>query len=169
MHPRRTRHYGPATPRPALARGPPDQPRIREGMVGCATRAGCDPRRTVAREARDAVDTGGGDGFSQGHRRQDGGEPPGQHPGENPPRWGWAPVHLSSDSQHRGGAIFCMLCQHIWGFVIGDPAGLILLANGPALPGTADGMWPISTEASGEGAFASRLEVDLTGGDTTVV
>jgi hypothetical protein len=78
-------------------------------------------------------------------------------------------VHRSSESNHSGGAIVCVLGQHREGFVIGDPAGVILLANGPALPGTADGLWPISTEASGEGAFASRLEVDLTGGDTTVV
>jgi hypothetical protein len=38
---------------------PADQPRIREGVVGRATRAGGDQRRTVPREARDAVDTRG--------------------------------------------------------------------------------------------------------------
>jgi hypothetical protein len=82
--------------------------------------------------------------------------------------WGWAPFYLSSHSKQRGAAIFCLLCQNIWGFVIFDPTGLILLANGPALPGTSDVMGPISTEAYGECAFASSLEVDFTGGDPTV-
>jgi hypothetical protein len=104
----------------------------------------------------------------EGHRRQGGGEPRGQHPGENPAPWGWAPVHLSAESKHRGSAIFCRLGQHSWGFVIVDLAGLILRAHGPALPGTADGMWPISIEASGECAFGSRLEVDFTGCDTAL-
>ena len=58
---------------------PADQPRIREGVVGRATRAGRDQRRAVAGEARDAVDTRGLNGLGEGHRRQDGGEPPGQH------------------------------------------------------------------------------------------
>jgi hypothetical protein len=137
-------------------------------VVGHATRASRDPRRAVAGEARDAVDTRGLDRFSEGHRRQDGGESACQHPGADPTLWGWAPFHLSSDSKQRGAPIFCLLCQNIWGFVIFDPTGLIMLANGPALPGTPDVMWPISTEESGECAFASSLEVDFTGGDTTV-
>jgi hypothetical protein len=48
-------------------------------MVGRATRAGRDPRRVVAGEAGDAVDTPGLKSLGEGHRRQDGGEPPGQH------------------------------------------------------------------------------------------
>jgi hypothetical protein len=59
---------------PASARGPPDQPRIRDGVVGRATRAGRHPRRAVAGEAGDAVDTRGLNRLGQGHRRQDGGE-----------------------------------------------------------------------------------------------
>jgi hypothetical protein len=58
---------------------PTDQPCIREGMVGCARRAGRDPRRTVYGKAGDVVDARGLDGLSEGHRRQDGGEPPCQH------------------------------------------------------------------------------------------
>ena len=50
-----------------------DQPRIREGVVRRATRAGGDPRRTVPSEARDAVDTRGLNRLGEGHRRQDGG------------------------------------------------------------------------------------------------
>jgi hypothetical protein len=58
---------------------PADQPRIRDGMMGGATRAGRDQRRAVARQAGDAVDTRGLDRFGQGHRRQDGGKAPCQH------------------------------------------------------------------------------------------
>src|SRR5512132_3461043 len=46
---------------------------------GGAARAGRDPRRAVAGEARDAVDTRGLNRLGEGHRRQDGGEPPCQH------------------------------------------------------------------------------------------
>jgi hypothetical protein len=53
---------------------PADQPRIREGVVGRATRAGGDQCGAVAGEARDAVDTRGLNGFGEGHRRQNGGE-----------------------------------------------------------------------------------------------
>ena len=137
-------------------------------MVRRAQRAGGDPRVRSPGQAGDTVDTRGLNRLGEGHRRQDGGEVPCPHPGEDPMRWGWAPFHRSSGSKHRGGAIFWMLCQHIWGFVIVDPAGVILLANGPALPETSDVMWPISPEDSGEYAFASSLEVDFTGGDTTV-
>jgi hypothetical protein len=56
-----------------------DQPRIRDGMVGRATWAGRDQRRAIAREASDAMDTRGLHGLGEGHRRQDGGEPPGEH------------------------------------------------------------------------------------------
>ena len=52
---------------------PADQPRIREGVVGRATRAGRDPRRAGAGAAGDAVDTRGLHGFGEGHRREDGG------------------------------------------------------------------------------------------------
>src|SRR5215218_5705359 len=51
-----------------------DQPRIRDGLVGRAKRAGGDPRRAVAGEAGDAVDPRGLKGLGEGHRRQDGGE-----------------------------------------------------------------------------------------------
>ena len=43
-----------------------DQPRIRDGVVGRATRAGRDPRRAVAGEAGDAVDAGGVEGVGEG-------------------------------------------------------------------------------------------------------
>ena len=56
-----------------------DQPRIRDGMVGRAKRAGRDQRRAVAGEAGDAVDTRGLNGLGEGHRRQDGGESACQH------------------------------------------------------------------------------------------
>jgi hypothetical protein len=56
-----------------------DQPCIRVGVVGGATRAGRDPRRAVPGAAGDAVDARGLKGLGEGHRRQDGGEPPGQH------------------------------------------------------------------------------------------
>jgi hypothetical protein len=58
---------------------PADQLRIRDGVVGRAKRAGRDQRRAVASEARDAVDACGLNGLGEGHRRQDGGEPPCQH------------------------------------------------------------------------------------------
>ena len=58
---------------------PADQADIRDGMVGCATWAGRDQRRAVASEAGDTVDARGLDGLGEGHRRQDGGEPPCQH------------------------------------------------------------------------------------------
>jgi hypothetical protein len=54
----------------------PNQPRIRDGVVGRATRAGRDQRRAVAGETRDAGDTRGLNGLGEAHRRQDGGEPP---------------------------------------------------------------------------------------------
>jgi hypothetical protein len=50
---------------------PVDEARIRDGVVGRATRAGRDPRRAGAGEARDEVDTRGLDGLGEGHRRQD--------------------------------------------------------------------------------------------------
>jgi hypothetical protein len=118
---------------------PADQPRIRDRKMRGAARAGRDQPRAVAGEARDAVDARGLDGFSEGHRRQDGGESACQYPGADPTLWGWAPFHLSSDSKQRGAA-----------------------------PGTPDVMGLISTEESGECAFVSSLEVDFTGGDITV-
>jgi hypothetical protein len=44
-----------------------------------ATRTGGDRGRAVAGEARDAVDACGLEGFGEGHRRQDGDQPPSQH------------------------------------------------------------------------------------------
>ena len=58
---------------------PTDQPCIRDGVVRSATRTGRDQRRAVADEAGDAVDARGLNGLGEGHRRQHGGEPPGQH------------------------------------------------------------------------------------------
>ena len=52
------------------------QPHIRDGVMRGATRTGRDQRRAVAGQAGDAVDTGGLNGFGEGHGRQDGGEPP---------------------------------------------------------------------------------------------
>jgi hypothetical protein len=40
-----------------------DQPRIRDGLVGRATRAGDDQRRAIAGAAGDAVDAGGVESF----------------------------------------------------------------------------------------------------------
>jgi hypothetical protein len=45
---------------------PTDQPRIRDGVVVRATRAGHDHRRAVAPQARDAVDTHGVEGVGEG-------------------------------------------------------------------------------------------------------
>jgi hypothetical protein len=56
----------------------PDQPRIGDGMMGRAKRPGRHQRRTSPREAGDAVDTGGLNGLGEGHRRQNGGQPPRQ-------------------------------------------------------------------------------------------
>jgi hypothetical protein len=56
-----------------------DQPRIRDGVVGRATRAGRDPRRAGAGEAGNAVDTRGLNGLGERHAWQEGGEPPSQH------------------------------------------------------------------------------------------
>jgi hypothetical protein len=79
MHPGRARHCVPATRHPASARLPTDQPRIRDSLVGTATRARRDQRRAVAGAASDAVDACGLKGLGEGHRRQDGGESAGQH------------------------------------------------------------------------------------------
>jgi hypothetical protein len=58
---------------------PPISPASEMVWWARATRAGRDQRRAVAGEARDAVDTRGLNGLGEGHRRQDGGEPPCQH------------------------------------------------------------------------------------------
>jgi hypothetical protein len=44
---------------------PTDQPRIRDGVMGRATRAGYDPRRAIPREAGDATEVGGVDRCGQ--------------------------------------------------------------------------------------------------------
>jgi hypothetical protein len=56
-----------------------DQPRIRDGVEGRATRAGGDDSGAGARAAGDAVDTRGLKGLGAGHRRPYGGESAGQH------------------------------------------------------------------------------------------
>jgi hypothetical protein len=58
---------------------PADQPHIGEGVVRGATRPGRDQGRPVAREASDAMDACGFNGFGEGHGWQDGGESPRQH------------------------------------------------------------------------------------------
>jgi hypothetical protein len=45
---------------------PADQPDIRDGVMGGATRAGRDPRRAGAGAASDAVDAGGVEGVGEG-------------------------------------------------------------------------------------------------------
>jgi hypothetical protein len=79
VHPGSARHGGPATHRPASARArrrPSPRPRWCDGG---ATRASRDPRRAVAGAAGDAVDPRGFNGLGERHRRQNRGEPPGQH------------------------------------------------------------------------------------------
>ena len=53
---------------------PAGQPRIRDGMMGRATRAGRDQRCAVVGAAGDTVNAWGLNGFGQRYRRQDGGE-----------------------------------------------------------------------------------------------
>jgi hypothetical protein len=53
------------------------QPRIRDGVMGRATRAGRDPRRTVPGEAGNTVDARGLKGLGEGHGWETGGEAPG--------------------------------------------------------------------------------------------
>jgi len=55
---------------------PADQPYIRNGVMGGATRAGRDQCGAVAGEASDTMDTRVLNGLREGHRWQDGGEPP---------------------------------------------------------------------------------------------
>jgi hypothetical protein len=86
MHPRSARHGGPATRRPAAVRGPRRSAPTREGVVGRATRAGYDPRRTIPREGSDAMNARGLQRFGETHRWQNGGQPPRQHRFPDP-RW----------------------------------------------------------------------------------
>jgi hypothetical protein len=55
------------------------QPHIRDGVMGGATGARGDRGGAGAGTAGDARGAGGVEGFSEGHLRQDGGEPPRQH------------------------------------------------------------------------------------------
>jgi hypothetical protein len=55
-----------------------DQAHLGDGMMRGATRVRGDDGGAGAGEAGDAVDAGGFNGFGEGHRRQDGGEPPRQ-------------------------------------------------------------------------------------------
>ena len=81
----------------------PDQPRIRDGVVGRAKRAGRDQRRTVAGQAGDAVNTRGPNGLGEGHRRQHRGEPLGEHPREDHrlrfPALRWTRINLGLQSR----------------------------------------------------------------------
>jgi hypothetical protein len=69
-----------------------DPSRLREGLVGRATRAGRDQRRAVTGEAGDAVNTRGLNRLGEGHRRQDGGESAGQLRLARP--WGTKEEHI---------------------------------------------------------------------------
>jgi hypothetical protein len=63
-----------------------EQPDIRDSVMGGAKGARGDQGGAVAGEDGDAVDAGGFNGFGQGHRRQDGGEPARQYQLARP--WG---------------------------------------------------------------------------------
>jgi hypothetical protein len=79
VHPGRGPRCARVILRPASARGPHRSAlRLRWSGEGRA-RASGDHRRTVAGEAGDAVDTRGLNGLGERHRRQNRGEPPGQH------------------------------------------------------------------------------------------
>jgi hypothetical protein len=56
-----------------------DESRLTWRGGGGATRVCRDARGAIAREADDAMDARRLNGLGEGHRRQDGGEPPGQH------------------------------------------------------------------------------------------
>jgi hypothetical protein len=56
-----------------------DQPRVRDGMVRSAARAGGDQDGAAAGAAGHTADAHGLEGFRQDHRRQNGGEAPRQH------------------------------------------------------------------------------------------
>jgi hypothetical protein len=58
---------------------PTDQPDMGDGVLGGATRPGRDQRRAVTGAAGDAVEEHGVEGFREGHRRPESGEPPGRH------------------------------------------------------------------------------------------
>jgi hypothetical protein len=55
-----------------------DRAHSRDGVMGGTKRAGGDEGGAGLTSARDAVNARGLNGFGQGHRRQEGGEPPGQ-------------------------------------------------------------------------------------------
>src|SRR2546430_14874085 len=65
---------------------------------GVGTRVPADERGTVAGEAGDAVNTPGLNGRGEGHRRQDGDEPPCEPHGEGPTRSGSVRFHLPVDA-----------------------------------------------------------------------
>ena len=56
-----------------------DQPHIRDGVMRGAKRTRGDQGRAVAGEAGDAMDSGGLQGFGEGHRWYNRGETAGQH------------------------------------------------------------------------------------------
>jgi hypothetical protein len=71
---------------PGIGTCPPDQPDIRDGMMGGAKGAGRHQRGAVAGEAGDAMDARGLQRVGQTHGRHDGGQPPRQ-PRRPHPRW----------------------------------------------------------------------------------
>jgi hypothetical protein len=56
----------PREPADVFYKTAPDQPHVRDGVVGGAKRAGYDQRRTGAGQASDAVDAGGVEGVGEG-------------------------------------------------------------------------------------------------------
>jgi hypothetical protein len=70
---------------------PADQPDIRDGIVGSATRVGRDQRRAVAGESGDARDAGGLDGLRRRQCRQKNGKAACPRIGGTGPavRWAW--------------------------------------------------------------------------------
>jgi hypothetical protein len=79
VHPGRAYCCGPATPRPASARGPRrSAPHWRWCNAGRA-RVGRDQGGTGTSATGHAMDARGLDGLAEGHRRPEGGEPPRQH------------------------------------------------------------------------------------------
>jgi hypothetical protein len=153
-----------------------DQPRIREGLVGRPTRAGCDSRCVVDGEARDAEDVRGLKGFCQGHGWQDGGESPRQDRrarlppaekaqviGQSPGRSWTVPsrVHLVSDQNRDQGLNLRVGPREgpSWTPVLGLPSPPVAQGwNGRTMPRHGP---PPSGVRLGEGRLAKRAGESL--------
>ena len=79
---------------------PADQPRIRDGMMGGATRESRHQRGAVAGAAGDTMDACGLNGLGEGHRRQDGGESAGQHRLARPGRTKQKEIMVTTPASH---------------------------------------------------------------------